>query len=103
VIIKYSVDDLASLNFRYMIQVSNHETAECVFHCDNPGFWLEKRLRFVVRNDDETCFLHGYYYGQKSPMTAEDLVALLNKGDKRYYRLLNNKELRWLNNWLQGQ
>ena len=104
--IEYSVDDLKHLNFRYMLQVDDHKDSSCVFGDDtNNGFWLEKRLKFIVCNDYKNCSMNGYYYtySKHLNMTKEELVHSLNKSPNRHYRQLTIKELDWLNNYLLSE
>lgn len=91
-IIKYSVEDLPSLNFRYVVQINNHAHEPMIFNCSNPGFWIEKRLAFISCHNSESCYMHGCYYDTSHKMTSEELVERLNRNDSRYYRLLNIKE-----------
>jgi hypothetical protein len=102
-IIKYAMEDLEALNFNYVVQINNHEHHDCIFDCTNPGFWIEKRISFVVVNDVDTCFMHGFFYGRNEEMPKAELIIRLNKNEKRYYRVLNAKELAWFNNWLRNK
>lgn len=99
--IEYSLDDLRKLNFNYIVQIENHKHYDCIFDSENEGFWIEKRMKVVVVNDD-ACSIHGYYYGSKV-YTKNELVEYLNHSESRYYRLLNTKELKWFCNWQKEQ
>ena len=100
--IEYSKDDLKSLNFNYIVQINNNVHYDCIFSCPNPMFWIEKRIRFVVAHSAENYSMHGYYYGSNT-FTEQELVDRLNKSKERYYRILNDKELAWFNNWQKLQ
>jgi hypothetical protein len=99
-IIKYSVEDLPLLNFRYVVQLNNHDTQDCIFDSGNTMFWVEKRIRFVSVNPDG-CYLLGMYYTNHEKLSKDRLVQILNGNEKRYYRLLNSKELDYFTKWLK--
>ncbi len=100
-IIKYSKDDLPALNFRYVVQMDNHQHEENIFESKNPDFWIEKRLYLVSVNQDG-CSISGFYYGQKT-LSEEELVERLNDNDERYFRTLNKAELASFNKWLEDE
>ena len=97
-IIKYCKEDLAKLNFRYIVQINNHDHHDNIFDGKtNTSFWIEKRMKFVTSHpcsNDElvSCYLTGCYYGHKA-FTAPELVEALNRSEGRYYRLLTEEEL----------
>ena len=106
-IIKYSVGDLPNLNFRYLVQIENHEhyKNDNIFDPDNgtnAGFWIEKRLKFLVANY-EGWTLSGAYYGHSSYESPEELVEHLNGSDTRYYRALSKQEVMCLTNILNKE
>jgi hypothetical protein len=99
-IIKYSKADLKDLNFRYVVQLDNHTDIKNIFTTPKPDFWVEKRIHFIVAVG--TCYgLYNYFSYPLKFESAEELLAVLNRSEQRYYRLLTEQEIIALHKWLE--
>ena len=110
-----TVKDIKALTGKFVIQLNADKEDIDIRYEGSAGFWLEKRIAFVgiidiigedklknrfQKQKNPTVILNGLYYCQGT-YTAEEFVSIWNDGyqgkKERFYRLLTNKELDWLN------
>jgi len=101
---------------RWIIQLNEENEHADIIYGSNDDFWLEKRIAFVGQLDiigrgflkeeykkEALIVLNGLYYCH-GIFTREEFVLWFNSclpiydevNDKRFYRLLTNKEIDWL-------
>lgn len=108
--------DIRRLVGKFIVQLTFDQIDIDIIHAGNNGFWMEKRIAFVgildllgehiLDTEDKNekraakepyVILNGLYYCQGA-YTHDEFVDKFNGVDgERFYRLLTNKELDWLN------
>lgn len=107
------------------LNAEQNESCMAIKFAKNPGFWLEKRIFFVgvlygsdgypalkrehgPQNSEQWVILNGLYYTHgiypikefipywNHYQFGKDPIKWEEYKDKRYHRLLTNKELDWL-------
>lgn len=100
--------DFDKIRGRFVIELTHSQSEIDITETDNPGFWMEKRIMFISRDDsfnsppEHTVQMVGFYYN-RTPRSLSEFVNHFNGLQKdgvtdrgRFLRLLNDKELQWL-------
>ena len=89
--------DVKNLIGKFIVQIDTHKP-DAEIGASNWGFYKEKRISFVCKNEEGGVDLQGFFYQHRSFKSDAEFIEYFNnytgeiKGE-RFHRLLTNKEL----------